>query len=123
MEKTLGKISCALVIIGMIWTGAWAVSSKLATTSELNTFKEITDSRLEDLESMTLATFKTLQDGMNVKFLQQQLTILYDRKYRIRDEMKKNPNDGLLKQDYQQVCQEISDTEQKIMQLNNGGKK
>ena len=62
---------------------------------------------LKQLEQKTVQTFKQLQDNMDVKFNQQQLTLLNDRKYRIREELRRNPKDPLVKEDYQSVKEQI----------------
>jgi hypothetical protein len=94
-----------LSIIGAIWGGIWTFSDKIATADDL-----------KRLEQKTVDTFKNLQDNIDTKFYQQQLTILQDRKYRIKDEMRKNPNDESLKQDYEAVNKDISTIESKILE-------
>ena len=107
MDKKLQAIACALGIIGSLWLGAWAFADKVATTTELRR-----------LEAMTIATFKSLQESMDIKFLQQQLTILQDRKYKIREEMRKAPGDEVLKQDYDKVNKDILEIEKQLINLN-----
>ena len=107
MDKKLQIAICIFTIIGAIWGGIWAFTEKIATADDLR-----------KLEVKTIDTFKTLQDGMDSKFLQQQLVILQDRKYRIRDEMRKNPNDESLRQDYERVNQDISSIENQLYNIN-----
>ena len=106
LVKKLQILAAIATVVGGIWGGIWAFSSKIATAEDL-----------KRLEQKTIDTFKSLQDGMDVKFYQQQLTILQDRKYRIKDEMRKNPNDETLKQDYDIVNRDISSTEAKLLEM------
>jgi hypothetical protein len=108
MEDASKKIQIGigiLTLVGIIWGGIWAFTEKIATADDL-----------KRLEQKTVTTFKTLQDNMDTKFYQQQLTILQDRKYRIKDEMRKNPNDESLKQDYDCVNKDISNIEAKLLE-------
>ncbi len=107
MAKKIQIVVGILTIVGVVWGGIWTFTDKIATAEDL-----------KRLESMTIATFKTLQDGMDIKFLQQQLTLLQDRKYRIRDEMRKNPSDESLKQDYEKVNKDITEIENQLMNIN-----
>jgi len=112
MDKKIQIIIGIGTIIGLIWGGIWAFSEKIATADDL-----------KKLEQKTVKTFEVLQDGMDVKFKQQQLLILQDRKYRIKDEMKKDPNDQSLKQDYDSINKDISNLENQILETNNGSRK
>jgi hypothetical protein len=107
MDKKLQIIISIGTIIGLIWGGIWAFSDKIATADDL-----------KKLEQKTVKTFDMLQTGMDVKFKQQQLLILQDRKYRIKDEMKKDPNDPTLKQDYENINKDISNLESQILETN-----
>lgn len=62
---------------------------------------------LKRLEQKTVQTFDQLQEKMDAKFNQQQLTLLNDRKYRIREELRRNPKDALIKEDYQNIKEQI----------------
>ena len=105
LSKKIQMIVAGLTIIGLLWGGMWTFSSKIATADDL-----------KRLEQKTVDTFKNLQDNMDTKFYQQQLTILQDRRYRIKDEMRKNPNDPSLKQDYDAVNKSIADIESKLLE-------
>ena len=85
---------CSLV--GAIWGGIWAFSNVIATAEDL-----------KQLEQKTVQTFDQLQKSMDTKFNQQQLTLLNDRKYRIREELRRNPKDPLVKEDYMAIKEQI----------------
>jgi len=108
LDKKLQIIIGIFSIIGLIWGGIWAFTEKIATADDL-----------KRLETKTVDTFKVLQDNMDIKFKQQQLTVLQDRKYRVRDEMRRNPDDQVLKQDYENICKDISDLEKQILDSKN----
>ena len=105
MDKKLQIIIGILTIVGSIWGGIWAFSEKIATADDL-----------KKLEQKTVDTFKVLQDGMDIRFKQQQLILLQDRKYRVREELRKNPNDEAVKEDYDNVCKDISILESQILE-------
>jgi len=107
MDKKLQIIIAFCTIVGLLWGGVWAFTEKIATADDL-----------KKLEQKTVKTFEVLQDGMDVKFKQQQLLILQDRKYRVKDEMKKNPTDESLKQDYDNINKDISNLENQILETN-----
>ena len=109
MDKRIQIIIGIFAIIGSIWGGIWTFSEKIATAEDL-----------KKLEIKTVDTFKMLQDGMDIKFKQQQLLILQDRKYRIKEELRKNPNDETLKQDYENITKEISILENQILEKSKG---
>ena len=83
-------------LIAAIWGGVWSFTNVIATAGDL-----------KQLEQKTVQTFKQLQDNMDVKFNQQQLTLLNDRKYRIREELRRNPKDPLVKEDYRDITNQI----------------
>jgi hypothetical protein len=92
LQVSLGICS----LIAAIWGGIWTFTGVIATAEDL-----------KQLEQKTVQTFKQLQDNMDAKFNQQQLTLLNDRKYRIREELRRNPKDPLVKEDYQSVKEQI----------------
>jgi uncharacterized membrane protein YhiD involved in acid resistance len=71
---------------------------------------------LKQLEQKTVQTFEQLSKSMDVKFNQQQLTLLQDRKYRIREELRRNPKDPLVKEDYQAIKEQIVIIEKQIQE-------
>lgn len=83
-------------LIAAIWGGIWTFTGVIATAEDL-----------KQLEQKTVQTFEQLQKSMDKKFDQQQLTLLNDRKYRIREELRRNPKDPLVKEDYEAVKSQI----------------
>jgi hypothetical protein len=75
-----------------------------------------TAEELKQLEQKTVQTFGQLQKNMAVKFDQQQLTLLQDRKYRIREELRRNPKDSLVKEDYKEISEQIIIIEKQIQE-------
>ena len=71
---------------------------------------------LKQLEKQTVQTFEMLQKSMDKRFDQQQLTVLQDRKYRIREELRRNPKDPLVKEDYEAVKSEIVIIEKQLVE-------
>jgi len=71
---------------------------------------------LKQLEKQTVQTFEMLQKSMDKRFDQQQLTVLQDRKYRIREELRRNPKDPLVKEDYEAVKSEIMIIEKQLVE-------
>jgi len=96
MEQWLKNSITICSLVAALWAGVWAFNGVIATAEDLKA-----------LEQKTVQTFKQLQEGMDIKFNQQQLTLLNDRKYRIREELRRNPKDPLVKEDYQQVKDQI----------------
>lgn len=92
-------------LIAAIWGGVWTFTDKIATAEEL-----------KRLEQKTVQTFEQLSKSMDIKFTQQQLTLLNDRKYRIREELRKNPKDTLIKEDYEAVKKDISILEKQLIE-------
>ena len=74
---------------------------------------------LKQLEKQTVQTFEQLQKSMDKRFDQQQLTVLQDRKYRIREELRRNPKDPLVKEDYKEIAEQIVIIEKQLQEKSN----
>jgi biopolymer transport protein ExbB/TolQ len=71
---------------------------------------------LKRVEKQTVQTFDQLSKSLDLKFNQQQLTLLNDRKYRIREELRRNPKDPLVKEDYNQIREQIVIIEKQLVE-------
>jgi hypothetical protein len=69
---------------------------------------------LKQLEKQTVQTLEQFQKGIDIRFDQQQLDSLNIQKYRVREELRKNPKDPLAKEDYQAIKEQIVIIEKQI---------
>lgn len=106
MPKWLQIIIGIMSVTASIWAGVWAFTDVIATTKDV-----------KELEQKTITTFHQLNKDFDLKFKQQRLDTLNDRKYRIREEIRKNPNDSILKEDYENIKNDVVIIQKQIDEL------
>jgi len=62
---------------------------------------------LKRVEKQTVQTFVQFAESMDGRIDQQQLDSLNIQKYRLREELRKKPNDSLVKEDYEAIKTDI----------------
>jgi hypothetical protein len=62
---------------------------------------------LKQLEKRTVQTLEQFQKGIDKRVDQQQLDSLNIQKFRLREELRKNPKDPIVKEDYQAIKEQI----------------
>ena len=98
-NKWIQLITALCVLVGMLWGGLWAFTDKIALAKDVEQFK---------IE--VAGAFKELHNEIQQSAAQQKLDNLIIQKYRIREELRKNPNDPIIKQDKQDKNNEIEDS-------------
>jgi len=97
-NKWVQLITALCVLVGLLWGGVWAFTEKIALAKDVEQF------RLE-----VVSTFKELRTEMKETAIQQKIDALIIQKYRIREELRKNPNDSIIQEDYRNINKDIKD--------------
>ena len=90
---------CIITLFALI-AGVWGARIYLATAADLENAKQ-------QITKDTIQTFEKFQMRMDYRFNTQQLFLLKDREYKILEEMRKNPSNIRVKEEYKQIREEI----------------
>jgi len=98
--KSLTGIMGAIITLIALVGGIWSAKEYLATAGDLEKTKQ-------EITKDTIQTFEKFQMKMDYRFNTQQLFLLKDREYKILEEMRKNPSNTQVKEEYKQIKEEI----------------
>ena len=102
----IGAILAVLSLIG----GIWAVEEHYATNKGV-------DDKIEHVEFQVAGAIQNIQIKTDYKFYQFMYDKLTNDMFLLRKQMRDNPNDNMIKQDYKDVCDQRKDIKIKLEQL------
>ena len=108
-KKIMTIIGSILAVISLIG-GLWAFEEHYATNKTL-------DSKIEGVEFQVAGAIQNIQIKTDYKFYQFMYDKLTNDMFLLRKQMRDNPNDNMIKQDYKDVCDQRKDIKLKLEQL------
>lgn len=107
---SLSVVATLLTIVG----GIWAFEAHYATNHRVDGVVLNTVKKFDGFEEDIASALENLQHKSDVRFFQLTLDRINDRIYELRKEIKRNPSDDLLKQDYEDLIRRRKEVQDKI---------
>ena len=108
-KKIMTIIGAILAVLSLIG-GIWAIEEHYATNKTV-------DSKIEGVEFQVAGAIQSIQIKTDYKFYQFMYDKLTQDMFLLRKQMRDNPNDTMLKQDYKEVCDQRREMNIKLEQL------
>jgi len=108
-KKVMAIIGAILAVLSLIG-GIWAVEEHYATNKGV-------DDKIEHVEFQVAGAIQNIQIKTDYKFYQFMYDKLTNDMFLLRKQMRDNPNDNMIKQDYKDVCDQRKEMKIKLEQL------
>ena len=108
-KKVMTIIGAILAVLSLVG-GIWAIEEHYATNKTL-------DHKIEGVEFQVAGAIQNIQIKTDYKFYQFMYDKLTNDMFLLRKQMRDNPNDAMLKQDYKDVCDQRKEMKIKLEQL------
>jgi len=108
-KKVMAIIGAILAVLSLIG-GIWAVEEHYATNKGV-------DDKIEHVEFQVAGAIQKIQIKTDYKFYQFMYDKLTNDMFLLRKQMRDNPNDNMIKQDYKDVCDQRKEMKIKLEQL------
>ena len=108
-KKVMATIGAVIAVLSLIG-GIWAIEEHYATNKTL-------DSKIQNVEFQVAGAIQNIQIKTDYKFYQFMYDKLTADMFLLRKQIRDNPNDAVLKQDYQDVCDQRKEIKLKLEKL------
>ena len=108
-KKVMTMIGAILAVLSLIG-GIWAIEEHYATNKGV-------DDKIEHVEFQVAGAIQNIQTKTDYKFYQFMYDKLTQDMFFLRKQMRDNPSDSILKQDYKDVCDQRKEIKIKLEDL------
>lgn len=112
---TFKKVSIILALVTAFTALMWKFDDRVTTLVKA----EVTAVKVEvtALETRTVASLEKFQDTQDIRYWSQRIQSLTDERYRLKREMRDDPDDQDLKDSYEYVKEELKKAKAKLEKL------